>query len=79
MFRGHFNHRFLFSEDPFFKDFFFQDSVMKDDFFNDDFFLKRFKQNMNQMDNLFHEMDSVKNEFYKKKLPPGAKPQFQSL
>jgi hypothetical protein len=78
-FRDQFHHQFLFSEDPFFKDFFFQDSIMKDDFFNDDFFMKRFKENMNQMDNLFQEMDSVKNEFYKKHLNPGAKPQFQSL
>jgi hypothetical protein len=79
MFRDHFNHRFSFSEDPFFKDFFFRDSVMKDDFFNDDFFMKRFKQNMEQMDNLFQEMDSVKNDFYKKKINHGAKPQLQSL
>jgi len=78
-FRDHFNHRFLFSEDPFFKDFFFQDSVMKDDFFNDDFFMKRFRENINQMDNLFQEMDSVKNEFYKRQMNQGAKPQFQSL
>lgn len=79
LFRDRFNHQFSFSEDPFFKDFFFQDSVMKDEFFNDDFFMKRFKQNMEQMDNLFQEMDSVKNDFYKKKMNPGAKPQFQSL
>lgn len=79
MFRDHFNHQFGFSEDPFFKDFFFQDSLMKDDFFNDDFFMKRFKQNMEQMDNLFQEMDSVKNDFYKKNMNQGSKPQLRSL
>jgi hypothetical protein len=78
-FRDHFNHRFLFSEDPFFKDFFFQDSVMKDDFFDDNFFMKRFKENMDQMDNLFEEMDSVKNDFFKKQIDPGVKPKCQSL
>jgi hypothetical protein len=79
MFRDHFNHQFLFSEDPFFKDFFFQDSVMNENFFDDNFFEKRFRENMRQMDNLFQEMDSVKNDFYKRQMNPGAKPQFQSL
>ena len=79
MFRDHFNHQFGFSEDPFFKDFFFQDSLMKDDFFNDDFFMKRFRENMKQMDELFQEMDSVKNDFYKKNMNQGSKPQLRSL
>jgi hypothetical protein len=79
VFRGHYIDHFLSSGDPFFKDFFFQDSIMKDEFFDDDFFMRRFKENMNQMDNLFQEMDSVKNEFYKKQINPDAKPQFQSL
>jgi hypothetical protein len=79
LFRDHFNHQFSFSEDPFFKDFIFPDSVIKDDFFDDDFFMKRFKQNIEQMDNIFQEMDSVKNEFYKRQLNQGTKPQYQSL
>jgi hypothetical protein len=77
--RGHYIDHFLSSDDPFFKDFFFRDSLMKDDFFNDDFFMKRFKQNKEQMDNLFQEMDSVRNDFYKKKINQGTKPQLQSL
>ncbi|HNW51261.1 MAG TPA: hypothetical protein PKH79_09275 [Prolixibacteraceae bacterium] len=78
-FRNQFNHRFNFSEDPFFKDFFFQDSVMNQDFFDNDFFFKHFKENMDQMDNLFQQMDSVKNNFFRKEYDKGVKPQFQSL
>jgi len=79
MFRDHFNHQYGFSDDPFFKDFFFPDSLMKDQFFNHDFFMKHFRDNMKQMDDLFQEMDSVKNDFYKKNMNQGAKPQLHSL
>jgi hypothetical protein len=80
VFRDQFNHRFNFSEDPFFKDFFFQDSVMNDtDFLDDDFFIKRFKDNMDQMEDLFQQMDSVKNNFFRREYDKSVKPQFQSL
>jgi len=77
--RSHYIDHFLSSDDPFFKDFLFQDSVMNENFFDDNFFEKRFKENMRQMDNLFQEMDSVKNEFYKRQINQGTKPQYQSL
>ena len=64
-FRQRFNEVYDFSEDPFFEDLFFQDSLLQYDFYKDDFFLKRFQQNMKMMEQLFREMDSVKNQFYR--------------
>jgi hypothetical protein len=78
-FRDHFNHHFLFSEDPFFKDYFFRDSLMKEDFFDDDYFMKRFQENMRQMDKLFYEMDSVKNDYFKKHMNPKSKQDLKTL
>lgn len=63
-FRQHFNQVYKFSEDPFFNDLFFEDSLMQYDFYKDDFFRNRFKNNMMMMEDLFKEMDSIKNSFY---------------
>lgn len=64
-FRKHFKNHYFFSREPFFEDFFFEDSLLKYDFYKEDFFYKRFENNMKHMEQLFHDMDSVKNEFYK--------------
>jgi hypothetical protein len=69
-FRDNFNEKYFFSNEPFFKDFFFNDSLMKKDFFRNDYFFKNFKNHMARMDSLFWGMDSVKNEFFNKRLNP---------
>jgi len=63
-FRFHFNQKYFFSEEPFFNDLFFQDSLLKFDFYKNDFFSNRFRSNMEHIDRLFNEMDSIKNQFF---------------
>ncbi len=63
-FKSHFNEKFGFSSDPFFDDFFFQDSLMQYDFYNNDFFIERYRKNHKKMNDLFFEMDSIKNLFF---------------
>ena len=65
-FKSKFNQKYLFSQQPYFNDFFFQDSLLKYDFYKNDFFSNRYKNNMQRMDELFLEMDSMKNLFFKK-------------
>jgi hypothetical protein len=72
-FKNHFNQNYFFSNEPYFHNMFFQDSLLKYDFYKKDFFYDRFIQNMNRMDRLFREMDSVKNGFYKEQLQPVPK------
>lgn len=64
-FKGHFNENFYFSNRPYFNDLFFDDSLMGYDFYKSNFFLNRYKTNMERMQNLFMEMDSIKNKFFK--------------
>jgi hypothetical protein len=63
-FKSQFNQSYFFSQKPYFNDFFFQDSLLKYDFYRNDFFSNRFKNNMQRMDKLFMEMDSIKNYYY---------------
>jgi hypothetical protein len=83
VFKNQLNHQFFFSDDPFFNDFFFQDSLMMYDFYKKDFFSNRFKNNQDELNRLFWQMDSVKNEFfnkqYKESEPPKAKGQVYHL
>lgn len=65
LFKERFNNRYFFSEDPFFNKLFFQDSLMQFDFYKKDFFRNRFLDNWEHMDQLFHEMDSIKNNFFR--------------
>jgi hypothetical protein len=44
---------------------FFEDSLRYPDFFHNDFFLKRYELNDRYMRDMMHEMDSVKNKFYR--------------
>lgn len=63
-FKRQFNDRYFFSNDPFFNDMFFQDSLMKFDFYKKNFFIDRFRKNWYHMDDLFQQMDSVKNQYF---------------
>jgi len=63
-FKTQFNEKYFFSTQPYFNNFFFTDSLLGYDFYKKDFFYKRFRNNTNYMDKLFHEMDSIKNSFY---------------
>lgn len=49
-----------------FDELFLNDSLFKYDFLNENFFGKRFELNPKKMDDLFFQMDSLKNEFLKK-------------
>jgi hypothetical protein len=69
-FKRYFNNKYKFSEEPFFKDLFFQDSLLKYDFYNKDFFTKRFRNNMDKMDKLFEQMDSLKNQYFLEQVKP---------
>ncbi|MFC2105021.1 hypothetical protein ACFLS4_06700 [Bacteroidota bacterium] len=62
-FRISFNEMYHFSEDPFFDNLFFQDTLLDFDFYSKDFFMNRFQNNRNRMNQLFLEMDSIKNLF----------------
>lgn len=68
-FRKYFNKEFIFSEDPFFNDLFFHDTLLDFNFYTKDYFLNRFRNNTKRMDELFWEMDSMKNLFFKKQFP----------
>lgn len=68
-FQNYFNQRYRFSNKPFFDDYFFEDSLLHYDFYKEDFFSNRFRRNMQQMDQLFWEMDSLKNNFFNRQFP----------
>ncbi|MEI8202798.1 MAG: hypothetical protein WCH34_07280 [Bacteroidota bacterium] len=74
-FKKQFHQQYFFSDEPFFNNFFFQDSLMNNNFFSNDYFSKRFKDNMESMDKLFQQMDSLKNEFFLKPTQPEDKKQ----
>ncbi len=69
LFRNQFNHKYLFSNEPYFNDLFFQDSLLKYDFYKKDFFSNRFRDNMRRMDSLFLQMDVMKDDFFKQQVP----------
>ncbi len=71
VFKNQFNTFYPFSHRPFFHDFFFEDSLLQYDFYKEDFFMQRFRKNMEQMDRMFWEMDSMKNHFFKGQFPKG--------
>jgi len=68
-FKNNFNTQYLFSKDPFFSDFFFRDSLLNFDFYTKDFFLNRYQNNTKRMNQLFMEMDSIKNLFFREQFP----------
>ncbi|MBA2612102.1 MAG: hypothetical protein H0U95_09030 [Bacteroidetes bacterium] len=73
-FRDQFQNQYPFANKPFFDNFFFQDTLLKYDFYKRDFFSERFKRDMNNMDKLFLEMDSVKNQFFEQQFLPDKSP-----
>ena len=49
----------------FMKDFYIEDPFKEFDFYTDDFFQNHFMYRQKRMENIFKEMDSLKNSFYK--------------
>jgi hypothetical protein len=68
-FKTFFNQEYQFSNDPFFNELFFQDSLLQYDFYNHDFFFDRFKKNQLHINQLFRQMDSLKNYFFNQQFP----------
>jgi hypothetical protein len=65
----HSNHRDLIN--PKTDHIFFNDSLFKYDFFNDDYFFKRFELNRRFFDDMYKQMDSLKNDFLEHNYPKG--------
>jgi hypothetical protein len=65
-----FSEIYPFSNKPYFNDLFFQDSLLMYDFYNHDFFTERFRLNMQRIEKLFMEMDSIKNKFFEEQFKP---------
>ncbi|MEX2379707.1 MAG: hypothetical protein WD530_03125 [Vicingaceae bacterium] len=63
-FRNDLFKHFPMSRSPFFKSFFFEDSLSDYDFYKNDFFRERYRLNQERMEELFWEMDSIKNHFF---------------
>lgn len=72
-FRNMFENNYSFSTTPYFNDLFFEDSLLKYDFYKNDFFHERFMNNMQQMERLFWEMDSIGNKFSMEQFPEKGK------
>lgn len=68
-FRNMFEDNYPFSTKPYFDNLFFEDSLLHYDFYKKDFFHDRFMQNMQRMDRMFWEMDSIKNKFFMEQFP----------
>lgn len=68
-FRNMFLKTYPFSTKPYFDNLFFEDSLLQYDFYKKDFFYNRFRQNMQKMDKMFLEMDSIKNLFFIEQFP----------
>ncbi|MDD3357115.1 MAG: hypothetical protein WCY37_04845 [Candidatus Dojkabacteria bacterium] len=68
-FKKIFEQKYPFSYKPSFNDFFFRDSLMKYDFYKKDFFIERFRNNREQTEKIFQEMDSIKNKFFNEQFP----------
>ncbi len=73
LFRSDFNEMYHFSEEPFFDNLFFQDSLLNFDFYSKDFFINRFQNNRNKLNQLFLEMDSIKNLFFNEQFQDAIK------
>lgn len=65
LFQEDFFNSFPNKQRPFLNDMFFEDSLLTYDFYKDDFFSNRFRFNRNRFDQLFEEMDSLKNTFFR--------------
>lgn len=65
-FKFPFTEKFPLMNDAYFKKLFFTDSLISSDFFHKDFFSKRFELNEKYMKRMMAQMDSVKNEFFRR-------------
>lgn len=66
-FKNNFNNRFHSFDSLFIDDFFNDDPFKLHDFYTDEFFQNNLKLHQKRMQDIFREMDSVKNKFYKKR------------
>jgi hypothetical protein len=66
-FRGNFDLNFNSIDSLFMKDFYIEDPFKEFDFYTDDFFENHFMLRQKRIENIFKEMDSLKNSFYKRK------------
>jgi hypothetical protein len=51
---------------------FFNDSLFKYDFYNDAYFSRSFQLNLNRVENLFRQMDSIKSGMFRDSFPEGS-------
>lgn len=65
-FKPAFSKKFPMINDQYFDNLFFNDSLIYNDFFHEDFFKNRLKLNEKYMNKMMEQMDSVKNEFFRK-------------
>ncbi len=68
-FRSKLDKQYPFFNRTFMDDLFFEDSLLKYDFYKRDFFSERFRRNMQRLDDLFIEMDSIKNQYFIRPFP----------
>lgn len=64
LFQEDFFNSFFKIQKSFLNDIFFEDSLLNYDFYKDDFFSQRFRFNHERFDKLYHNMDSLKNNFF---------------
>lgn len=55
--------------DPFYNNMFLNDTNLYNSFFNRDYYLNLWEQENKHMNKIFSQMDSVKNEFFRKNYP----------
>jgi len=65
-FRRSFDLNFHSLDSMFMKDFYIHDPFNRFDFYTDDFFQNHFRFKQRKIEDIFKEMDSLKNSFYKK-------------
>lgn len=73
IFKSPFAEKFPLVNDEYFNKLFFTDSLISSDFFHEDFFRKRFLLNEQYMRYMMRQMDSVKNDFFKRRKIPNKK------
>lgn len=65
-FRKQFHTRHFSIDSLFMDDFFTEDPFKLHDFYTDEFFQNNFKLHQERLENIFREMDSIKNRYYKR-------------
>ncbi|KAA3642427.1 MAG: hypothetical protein DWP98_14165 [Bacteroidetes bacterium] len=68
-FNSYFNQQFPTAFGPSFMNPIWNDTLLQHDFFRDDFFKNRWEQDFYNMDEVFHQMDSLRNLFFKDRYP----------